>query len=122
MGKRPQIPNNLLNLVKNSTKEIKRNHVLAKIRLIEKKINWSAKFKSDMTDYFYGIESWPTDALEILLSKEFGYSDRIGLACFLHGNGLKDKDKALTIFQFYNKHWTWDRQWKIKFEKFQVLF
>lgn len=53
---------------------------------------------------------------------DFDYDDRIGLACFLHGNGLRDPDKALTIFQFYNQYWKWGPIWKKKFMKFQAIF
>lgn len=120
--KRTPIPKNMLHLVRRSPKEIKRNHMLAKIRLIETKCTWSQRFKSEMNEYFHCIESWPTYVLEILLSKFFSYHERIGLACFMHGNGMTDKDKALRIFQFYNKHWRHDRDWYNRFFKFQNLF
>lgn len=117
-----KIPENMIHLVRNSKKEIKRNKLIAKIRLVEGKIPWIAKFKNDMSDYFFPIESWPNYAIEIVLTRDFSYGERIGLATFLHGNGLNDKDKALQIFQMYNNSWKWDRRWKIKFEKFQCLF
>lgn len=120
--RRDLVPENMLHLIRNSPKEIKRNHLLAKIRLIERKVSWSAAFKLRMSDYFYTLEQWPNYAIEILLTKHFGYSERIGLACFMHGNGLRDKDKALNIFQFYNQSWTCNKSWTIVFRKFQALF
>lgn len=119
---RSMIPENMMHLVRNSKKQIERNRLLAKIRLIENKIKWSAKFKAEMSDYFFSIESWPNYAIETLLSRYFGYAERIKLACFLHGNGLRDIDKALKIFQFYNRSYCWDRHWCKRFQKFQSLF
>lgn len=82
--------------------------------------------KEKISNRFYSLESWPTYALQILLDSDFGYADRIGLASFLHGNGMRDKDFALQMFQFYNKHWTrlwrYDRSWNNRFDKFQALF
>lgn len=112
----------MMHLVRNSKKEIERNRLLAKIRLIEHKIKWSAKFKAEMSEYFFSIENWPNYAIDTLLSRYFGYAERIKLACFLHGNGLRDKDKALKIFQFYNRSYCWDTHWCKRFRKFQNLF
>ena len=44
------------------------------------------------------------------------------LASILRVNGMRDKDFALQIFQFYNKGWKIDRFWSIKFDKIQTLF
>lgn len=98
--KRSEIPENMLHLVRNSKKEIEKNRLIAKIRSIERRRTWSAKFKAEISDFFYQVEEWPIYAIQILLGRDFGYSDRIGLASFLHGNGLYDADKALKIFQF----------------------
>lgn len=95
--KKHLIPENLVPLTKNTPKEIKRNHLLAKIRLIEGKCGWTGAFKKRMSDAFFPIEEWPSFAIELLFTKHFGYGERISLACFLHGNGLSDKDIALTI-------------------------
>lgn len=75
-----------------------------------------------MADYFYSIEVWPNYAIKLLLTKHFGYHERIGLACFFHGNGLTDSSKALRVFHFYNDSWQCDRNWKIDFRKFEGLF
>lgn len=114
------IPKNLLYLVQNSKKEIKRNHLLAKIRLMETKRRSS--FKSKMSDFFYNFELWPNFAIGILFSRDLGYEDRNGLATFFHGNGLRDSEKALEIFMFYNKYWNMSKDWRIAFRKFHVLF
>lgn len=68
------------------------------------------------------MESWPSYAIEILLGNDFGYKDRISLATFLHGNGLRCANKALRLFQVYNNAWRRDRSWDIRFMKFQTLF
>lgn len=120
--KRSLIPDNLLYAVQNTRKEIKRNKVMAQVRLIEKKSGCGERFKSEMSGFFYPIELWPTYAIEILLSRDFGYSERIGLACFFHGNGLRDSMKALRVFHFYNKHWRMDKHWLIRCDKFKALF
>lgn len=112
----------MLYLDSDSPKTINRNHLLVKIKRKEHRISWSAKFKSEMADNFYPIESWPNYAIELLLTKDLGYSERIGLACFFHGNGFKDPEKALRTFQFHNSAWTWDRGWSMAFQKFQHLF
>lgn len=108
-NKRRALPQNLHHLLENSREEINRNHLLAKIRLRERRIKWIEKFKSEMADYFFKIEEWPNYAIEILLSKNFGYSERAGLACFMFGNGLTGHEKALRIFQIYNNAWTHDK-------------
>lgn len=46
------IPKNLVYLVKNSKKEIDRNHLIAKIRLSETKKKCISKFKIEMADFF----------------------------------------------------------------------
>lgn len=98
-----RIPSNLLYAVQKSKKEILHNKLMAKIRLIENKNKrLSECFKLEVADFFYPIESWPNYAIHILLSEEFSYSNRLGLAAFFHGNGLKDHLKAERIFKFYN--------------------
>lgn len=116
------IPENLLYAVRNTKKEMKRNRVLAQLRLIETRSGCGARFRSEMSDFFFPLEQWPTYAMEILLSNHFGYSERIGLACFFHGNGLRDSLKALRVFHFYNKHWRMNKHWLIRCDKFRALF
>lgn len=121
--RRALIPENMIHLVRRTRKEILRSHLMAKILLREKSIPWIETFKSRMSDYFFAIEMWPNYAIEILLSRDFGYSARISLASFMHGNGLTDRYKALIILQTYNKHWHRDPlNWRPKFEKFKQLF
>lgn len=102
---RSLIPPNMLQLVQCSKEEIEKKRLLAKIRFIESKIHWREKRKSEIADYFHAIEIWPNYAIKILLSDEFRYKDRLSLACFMHGNGLKSGEKGLHIFQIYNQHW-----------------
>lgn len=79
-----------------SRKEIRKNHLLAQFRLIENKRRWN--LREEMSDYFFSLVNWPLYALELLNSMNFGYTERISLATFLHGNGLYDEVKALRIF------------------------
>lgn len=116
------VPENMLHLIRNTPTEIKRNHALARLRLRERKITWIDKFKSELADYFYTTETWPTYAIEFLLTKDFSYSERIGLACFFYGNGLREHDKAVRIFMVYNTAWSHNKRWSMKMHKFRCLF
>lgn len=108
---------------RNSAEQIERNKLLAKIRLRERQLSWIQQFKKRMSGYFELVEIWPNYAIKILFTKRFEDSERRELACFLHGNGLNDKWKALTIFQLYNNSWRHDyREWKCRFDQFQQLF
>lgn len=117
--KRSLVPANMLHLTRNTPSEIKRNHLLAKIRRIDRR---NTSLKEKLAEYFFPIEQWPNRIIEILLSKHFGYGERIALACFIHGNGLTDKDEGLKIFQFYNQFWGPTQIWNIRFRKFRALF
>lgn len=120
--KRSVIPENLMFAMRRTKKEIQKNKLLAKIRLIERKCPHSERFKNEMSDFFFPFDVWPNYAIELLLTNDFGYTERIGLACFFHGNGLRDNLKALRMFMYYNKHWRRDRDWDLRFFKFQELF
>lgn len=101
---RPKIPDNLLHLVQNSKKEIERNRLQAMIRL--KNNSAGGKLMMELiSDHFYAVHDWPSYAIKILLSPDFTYHKRLGLACFMVGNGLFDADLGERIFKFYNKHW-----------------
>lgn len=119
-----KIPENLLYTVQNTKKEILHNKLVAKIRLIETKKgkNISASFKNEMEDFFYPVECWPNFALEILLSNSFRYQDRLSLATFFYGNGLRDWFMAEKIFKFYNKNWDLSKEWSKRFQEFAALF
>lgn len=93
MKKVNRIPENIQRTFLKTKKEIKKDELLAKIYLIEKKRSWG--IREEMSDCFYSLESWPIFALELLLTHDFGYSERIGLALFFFGNGLNDEVKAL---------------------------
>lgn len=118
---RSVIPRNLEYLMQNSRKEIERNKLLAKLRLAEFRQGDIQLFKREMTNFFYAVETWPNYAINLLFC-DFHYHERIALACFLHGNGLRDSVKALRVFCVYNKYWRRDRYWYNKFYKFQELF
>lgn len=70
----------------------------------------------------FSIETWPNNAIKILLSKYFRYRERLTLAAFFHGNGLRDHLKAERIFKFYNQYWNWSKNWFRRFEEFAALF
>lgn len=75
-----------------------------------------------MEDVFYPIETWPNFAIEILLSENFRYQERISLATFFYGNGLHDVIMAERILKYYNKHWNFSRHWTQRFREFTALF
>lgn len=101
-------------------KEKKKQELLAKCQLIETKRRWN--LVGEMNDYFFSLESWPVYALELIMTSEFTYNERLSLATFLFGNGLNDEHKALRIFQYYNQSWSHSRQWHKRFLEFQMLF
>lgn len=119
-----KIPKNLLHIVQNSKKEIIHNRLIAKTRLIETKKgkNVSQRFKKEIGDLFYPIESWPNFAIEILLSNTFRYNEWLSLATFFYGNGLRNWLPAERIFKFYNKYWNSSKNWSKIFQKFAALF
>lgn len=114
------IPENLLFAVKKTEKEILHNKLVAKIRLINGKKG--SHFKEKMEDFFYCIEMWPNYAIEILLSKTFCYQERLSLATFFYGNGLRDGAFAEMILKFYNAHWNHSRERTKRFLQFADLF
>lgn len=118
---RSRIPDNLLHLVSNSEKEIKRNHLQAKIRL-RNNAQGGIAMVNTISEDFYAVHEWPIYTIEILLSGDFTYSKRLALACFLVGNGLNDAELGIQIFKFYNHHWDAGQRWNRRFVEFRDLF
>lgn len=108
--------------VPRTPKEIKHQRNLAKIKQADR-LDCS-RMKNELEDHFQPIESWPAFAIEILLSPEFDYHDRVALATFFHGNGMADGRRAVKFVQFYNEHCRGNdyRKWKTKLYKFEHLF
>lgn len=63
--RRNEIPPNLQYLMQNTPKEIKRNRLIAKVRLVETTTRDSHIFKKDLSDYFFSVEIWPNYAIEL---------------------------------------------------------
>lgn len=118
---RSTIPANLMHLVQNTAEEIKRNHLQAKIRLKNNSQGGNAMVDL-ISDQFYAVHEWPNYAIEIILSPDFKYPKRLGLAAFFVGNGLIDAPLAEQMFKFYNKHWNQTQLWNQRFREFRDLF
>lgn len=120
---RSAIPQNLLYLVQNTPKEIKRNRLQAIIRLKNNSKTSDAKYMVDLiSEHFYAVHEWPNYAIEIMLSPDFKYAKRLALAAFLVGNGLFDDELGERMFKFYNKHWKNTQLWNRRFGEFRNLF
>lgn len=120
---RSAIPENLLYLVRNTEKEIKRNRLQAMIRLKNNSRTSEAKYMVELiTDHFFAVHEWPSYAIEIMLSPDFKYAKRLALAAFLVGNGLHDATLGEKMFKFYNKHWQNTQIWNRRFGEFRELF
>lgn len=80
------------------------------------------KFKNKLDEVFWPVDKWPAYVLNILLSDEFKYQDRLSLATFFHGNGLPHYDLAVNAYKFYNKFWRNTREWDRRFFEFTKLW
>lgn len=102
--------------------KIKHRANLAKINALD--IANCLRMKNRIANHFWPIRTWPSFAVEILLSPMFNYNERLTLATFFHGNGLRNTTRAVHIIKFYNQYWKKDRltEWKQKFYKFQKFF
>lgn len=79
--------------------------------------------KLHISNIFWSIELWPCFTLEILIGKvDFTWHNRLALATFFHGNGLRDADEAKRIFTFYNPYWDSMPKWNQRFYHFERLF
>lgn len=116
--KSKQIPKKMFLI--DSQSLIKKKHLLAKIKLRNKKIG--DQNMSYISEYFHYVEEWPAYAIEILFGKEFYYEDRMKLAAFFVGNGLIYSSIALNIFKIYNPYWSGTVLWWKRFELFEKLF
>lgn len=104
--------------------QITHRHNLAKIKLIDRADN--ERMKNVIKDVFWPIHQWPAFAVEILMTPTFNYNERLTLATFFHGNGMRDAILPIQLFKYYNQHWKKARNhhngWKQKFYKFKQLF
>lgn len=105
----------------NSKTNIERNHLQAIIRL--KNNGPSGQRKWDyVSDYFYHVEEWPNYAIKALISKNFNYNERLALASFLFGNGLRNTDIATQFIKLYKSSWAPTVQWNKRLKEFEDLF
>lgn len=111
--------NKIFETSKCTKEEIKHKRNIAKIRRIDSKNR--NNFKEWFEDVFFPITSWPPYAVEVLLSEDFTYQDRLVLATFFHGNGLFDEKMAHKIVTFYNIYSS-KYDWKQKLYKFSKLW
>lgn len=85
----------------------------------QKKIG--AQRSAYISEYFYHVEEWPAYAIEILFGKQFFYLDRMKLAAFFYGNGLREGHIAGNIFKIYNKHYSNTLLWNKRSESFEKI-
>lgn len=93
-----------------------------KIAFIKKKDQKNSSMKNDIEDLFWSVTLWPSFILSTLLSKKFGYNDRICLAAFFFGNGLQNPKFASKILKFYNPNYRNVQEWNLRLNKFELLF
>lgn len=98
----------------------------AKFKLLLKN---NKPFANFLSDRFYHPDEWPSYILEIILSDDFGYVNRLKLACFFYGNGMCSATVALHIYKFFIPHIRQlgpairhDRDWIRRSAKFESTF
>lgn len=103
-------------------KEMEHRHRMAKIRRKNRYDNFA--MRDEIRNMFWCVYEWPAFVVEIMLSCEFKYNDRLTLATFFHGNGLINPDFPIEIFKFYNKYWKTDPEgiWERRFYAFSKVF
>lgn len=121
------IPKTIQNNLLEKPSEIKRKKLRALIRQHETLRGCHGRYMKDyLSEHFWIADEWPAFAMEILVSNDFSYHDRISLATFMHGNGFRDGDMAANIVKFYKSHRRircFDpMRWKRKYNKFAQLF
>lgn len=115
-----RLPRELYHLVECSAKEIRLKHLRALFRLRDTcTLN---VLRDELEDVFYPTQVWPEYALRILMMEQLGYANRLSLATFLHGNGLRDQDLAARLIRHYNRQYQRDNDWEKRIGKFQSLF
>lgn len=108
-------------LIKNTPEEIKRNRLIALIRRHDS-INKGGFMRDILKDMFFPIETWPTFIIEVLLTSDFRYQERLCLATFFHGNGIKDASFAINIIKWYNNNFNCYQLWRQRFYLFEALW
>lgn len=105
----------------NSKSKIERNRLQAIIRRINRGPSGQRKYDY-VSEYFWHVEEWPTYAIKALLSKSFNYTERLQLASFLLGNGLRETEIATQFVKLYNTHWSATSLWQKRLLEFEKLW
>lgn len=105
----------------NSKSKIERNRLQAIIRRINRGPSGQRKYDY-VSEYFWHVEEWPTYAIKALLSKSFNYTERLQLASFLLGNGLRETEIATQFVKLYDTHWNATSLWQKRLLEFGKLF
>lgn len=106
---------------KSEHKNITYRHNLAKIKLRNQ--SDQKQMKNKIEDLFWPISDWPPFVVEVLMSPTLDYNERLKLATFFHGNGIRNPEFPTEIIRFYNRHWMKHHNaWKQKWYKFGKLF
>lgn len=108
--------------LKNTAKIQERNKCRAMVRLQDTKTRY--RMKKQIEEMFYSTDEWPVFILRIILGMDdFDYGNRLALATFFHGNGLRDRDEAENILLFYNKkNGVYSKKWMQRRYQFRALF
>lgn len=115
------IPKKLLYCVEPTAREIQLKICLLLINKTDK--DTKNIMKDRIADLFFELSQWPVYILRILLGREeFDYSNRLAMAAFFHGNGLRNKNEAEDIFCFYNRSVDSTRKWKQRIYHFRSIF
>lgn len=100
---------------KNFKSKIERNRLQAIIRCTNRGPSGQGKYDY-VSEYFWHVEEWPTHAIRALVSKTFNYNERLQLASFLFGNGLRDTEVSVQFIKLYNPNCSatmlWDKRLK----------
>lgn len=112
---------NVVPKTKNSKSKIERNKLRAIIRRINRGPSGQRKYDY-VSEYFWHVEEWPTYAIKALLSKSFNYTERLQLASFLLGNGLRETETAIQFVKLYNTNWSATSLWQKRLLEFEKLF
>lgn len=115
-----RVPDSLKHLLMDSKTEIEKKRLVAMVKIRNKEIG--IRKCAYVSEYFYHVVEWPPYAIKLLFDKDFMYMERMQLAVFFLGNGLRDGQIASTIFKIYNKFHAGSYLWNKRFQAFEEIF
>jgi hypothetical protein len=88
------------------------------LTFVEKKDNVDSSVKHLISEWFHPVEIWPKSILETIVKSQINHKNRLYIATFFHGNGLRDPLLAWNIIKFYNVAYQDSKIWQRKFVDF----